>query len=263
MFYQDYLASRMSPEQIALLTKRAASGEPAVTFEFRPFMPGAAGDITGADMMYQNQLRKRGILAHPGSHARFDVFGMGMLMVLRLMSDRGGPKAAATSKFAMGAGYGIAWHALAYREAYAGAHEQVLLWDAELGPKIEAWQAGVALLREERDFGPEALAELDRVVSDPTLAFNGWTAQATWLRTQMFKLRRHPFVPAPRFALWLPNGEFVFRNSIDAAFTEKRLAPILAAGPLVVLDQEALGEQLYTNMRQVTGDVFVTVHIGT
>jgi hypothetical protein len=252
----------MSPEQIALLTKRAASGAPAVTFEFTPFMPGAAGDITGASNMYQRVLRKRGFLRDPVGHERFDVFGMGMLMVLRLMSNRDiGPTAIVRSKFAQATGFGIAWHALAYRDSYAGNPEAALLWDRTIGARISAWQAATALLRDEREFGPEAIEEVARLVTDPTLNFNGWTAQSTWLRTAMFRLRGNKLVPIPRFALWLPDETFVFRETVDIAFREKRLIPILRSGPLVVLDLETLGETLLTKMKQVTGHTFVTVHI--
>jgi hypothetical protein len=254
----------MSPEQIAILTKRAASGEPAVTFEFTPFAPGTAGEITGAPTDYQKFLRRHGLLTHTDGHARFDVFGLAMLMVVRMMGDRGGPTAVVRSKLAKNVGYHVAWHALSYNHAYAGDHEQTLMWDSALAPQIESWQAATAQLRHRSDWSrEEALEELRRAVTDPEVrSFNGWERQSLWLREKMFRLRGFRDVPVPRFTVWAPDGRTATCPSLDLAFTadEQRPNPQMV-GPVVVFDLPQLAWKLLTDMKRVTGGEFVTVHI--
>ena len=203
----------------------------------------------------QRNLRRLGILGNADGVYRFDLVGLAFLHVLERLPLRptdGKPLAHLAS-------FGIAWHALAYRHAYDGDAERTLLWDRDLGPRIEAWQAGVALLRDEQMFGPEAIAEVARVVTDPTLSWNGWTAQATWLRAEIMRRRKFRHTPE-RFLLRWGNGKLAFVGDANAPFNDpKNVIDPRHAGAAIVLDLERLAVDLIAG----AGRPFVTVRIGT
>ena len=249
----------MAPEHL-LMTKRAVV--PRVRFDFTAFAVGEAEAITGATGSYQKELRRRGILINTeqGRQQRYDLFGLGPLMVMRLLSDRGGPGLA--RYVAKSAGFGIAWYALAYYDAYSGDRDRILAWDPALFPRIEAFQAATALIRGKNDWPEdEARAEVARVAG--TLdGFNGWMAQADWMRTEIFRLRQCDDVPVPRFLCWWPTGKYAWQPSLDAAFSDAAPDDPRLLGPVVVLDMARLGMQLVHRMKQATGKAFVTVQVG-
>jgi len=245
----------MAPE-IGLLNETAA--RPRVAFDFAAFTPAEAAEICGTTTVFQRELRKRGILANRDGHYRYDLFGLASLAVLRMHSDRGGPGLA--RKFAAFAGFGIAWHALLYRDGYAGKDvDRILSWDAELSPKIEAWQAATALVRGVTDWTEaEALAEVARVAASLD-GLDGWTLQADWMRGKIFRARQCTKLPIPRFACWWATGTFAWQDSVDAAFLAANAGDPRISGPVVVLDQEALGRRLLVRTMQATRRPFVTV----
>lgn len=230
---------------------------PRVEFDFTAYTPAAAEEITGATGTYQRELRKRGVLSHRDGHSRFDVFGLASLMLLRMHSERGGPGLA--KGLAAFAGFGISWYALMYRDAYRGDVDRILSWDAELFPRIEAWQAATALLRGVSDWSEaEALAEVARV-SASLDGFSGWMLQADWLRGEIFRRRQCTKLPIPRYACWWATGTYAWQDSVDAAFDVAGASDPRLCGPVVVIDQERLGQHLFVSTMQSTGRPFVTV----
>ena len=88
-------------------------------FTLALFSPGEAEKITGLSTTMQRDWRHRGFLPKNDGHARFDLFTLAMMMVLKLFADRNfGPQAVKT--IADITARAIAWHALEFVDSFEG-----------------------------------------------------------------------------------------------------------------------------------------------
>ncbi|QTI79020.1 hypothetical protein IAI58_15505 [Roseomonas marmotae] len=204
------------------------------------FTPGEAERITGVSTAQQRDWRRRGFLPSNEGHARFDLFSMAEMWVLKLMADRGiGPQA--VKEVAGTCATGIAWHALAWGDAYEGDHERTLEWQPSVFKVIvENLRRGKeAMAQYEADPKPENLiAALD--------ASNGpsWGEQANWLRRKVLKDRGIPLAIPGKYFIWWADGREYWHESLDEAFKSMSSTDDRVAGPVVVLDLSGLASAM-------------------
>jgi len=88
-------------------------------FTLTHFTPSEAAQITGLSAAMQRDWRHRGFLPKNDGHARFDLFTLAVMMVLKLFADRNiGPQAVKT--IAEITARAIAWHALEFVDSFEG-----------------------------------------------------------------------------------------------------------------------------------------------
>lgn len=199
------------------------------------FTPGEAERITTLTTTMQRDWRRRGHLSDFEGHARFDVFNLAEMWVLKMLADRGiGPQAA--SDVARICALGISWWALSWVDAYEGDHHRV----------DECWPA--ALRKRPKPFPPELIAAMEsaemagrfKIPSPDDLM---WGAKADSLRRQVVLERGFPrVIPAP-FFVWWADGSHIWHVSLDEAFGNVSADPRYS-GPVIVLDLKALGSTL-------------------
>jgi hypothetical protein len=173
-------------------------------FTLTLFTPGEAEKITGLSTAMQRDWRHRGFLPKNEGHARFDAFGLAAMLVLKIFSDRGIGPQFA-EKITEITARSIVWHALSPPDMFEGD----LDWEQ-----------------------PENSGRPEYLLLDGH-------RRGLW-----YSLDFPPLIP-PRFLVVFADGSEWWDSSIDAALQNPRNAtPEKLAGPIIVLDQEALGDLL-------------------
>ncbi|MHA6642979.1 hypothetical protein [Mesorhizobium sp. A623] len=211
------------------------------------FTPREAERITGVSTVMQRDWRRHGYLPVSEGHMRFNVFGLAELLALRLLAERRiGPQQGKLVSDWLAAG--ITRFALQSRRAYDGdaAEIQKLPDDTNKAAMREALEKLAA-----------------QAAPGSTFSLSGapisWLAGANRLSRMVLKMHNKPegigrALPA-RFFLWFSDDTHTWHESVDKCFEEEGCADGLLAGPIVVLDQHAIGEHLL----KMAGRAFVYV----
>ena len=195
------------------------------------FTPAEAERITGVTTTMQRDWRRRGILKKEGDTARFDLFDLCELLTLKLLSDRGiGPKAAA--EVVTWCGYGVAYHSLDAVDAYEGDHHRT---------NEARGLTDIPLSTADRDAIIAAMEAAGEKGPAPTVR---WGDKADWLRGQIYRARTGGGVVPGRLFIWWADDTHTFHLSVDMALSNMTSADPRIAGPIVVLDFQALSYML-------------------
>lgn len=200
------------------------------TVEMFAFKPADAERVTGVATQLQRDWRGRGYLAKSEGHARYDIFGLAGLWVLKMASDRGiGPSVAKDIRDQLGGQIG--WWALR---------------------NVGAWQARA----EQWDAVPEQNHEGER----PT-PFRGKLRHLA----NMALFGRAEEHDVNRYFIWWPDGSFTPSQSIDGSLLQADPAWQTASGnagkigfPLV-LDAETMARVLLERIGGPVATFDVTV----
>jgi hypothetical protein len=204
--------------------------------------PGEAERIIDVSTAQQRDWRRRGFLPHRDGHARFDIFDLAEMWTIKLLADRGiGPQLA--MDVAALCAVGMAWHALAYGDAYDGDHNRVFEWQPEMFAALQEARAEVARMRAELRAGNEAPEE-NLPATHPFKGARAWGTQADWLRKQVFLQRKLPRVIPARFFIWWPDGTHLWAASVDDSVRDGLSDDPRFVGAVVFLDLLALGGTL-------------------
>lgn len=177
------------------------------TFTLSTFTPAEAERITGLAQSSMRDWRRRGLIPVNNGHARFDLFQLGELMVMKMLADLGvGPSG--TGEIARLCSVGIAYHALLWIGAYEGDH---LLF-----------------------------SEIDRAPGQEL----GWGDNAPRLAQAVLSDSLGHRMDPPRFYIRWANGEGSFSHSLDRAFSFKATFSPQFAGPVFVFDLESIASNL-------------------
>lgn len=175
-----------------------------MTFTLTTFTPGEAERITGLSTAMQRDWRHRGFLPKNDGHARFDAFGLAAMLVLKIFSDRGIGPQFA-EKITEITSRSIVWTALELPEMFEGD----LDWER-----------------------PEYSER-------PTYLLLDGHRRGLWNA-----LGFPPLIPS-RFLIVFADGSEWWDASLDHAFADERnKTPEKLSGPIIVLDQEVLGDLL-------------------
>lgn len=181
--------------------------------ELTQFTSRDAEKITRVSMTQQRNWRRYGFLPPIEGHARLDVFDLCELYSLGLLTEKGvAPKQAVEVVDILG--MGLAWHALTGAAAYDG--EDHLLSNEPLNEFEKGLSAPI-------------LSRLDRFGRAAFRAKDGLPGKGRVL-------------PA-RFFIWFADGTHTWDQGVDRHFHGKEGDPHIA-GPVIVLDQMALGLDL-------------------
>ncbi|RQW41376.1 helix-turn-helix domain-containing protein [Novosphingobium sp. LASN5T] len=211
-------------------------------FTLTAFTPAEATAITGVSQDLQRDWRRRGFLPRSEGHARFDLFGLAELLTMKLLSARDiGPKAAA--EVADWCGNGIAYHALDAVDAYEGDH----------------LRTNEARGLDDRPLSDDERSKLATLISQTGGRYDApdvrWGDKADWLRRQVYHKRTGTrVIPGSLFAWWADDSHS-FLLSLDEALADMLSGDPRLAGPIVVLDLQALA---YT-LSERAGRAFVHV----
>jgi hypothetical protein len=206
------------------------------------FTPGEAERITGLSTTMQRDWRRRDILPTTHGHARFDVFELAEMWVLKLLTDRGiGPQAA--MDVAPQCAAGIVLNALQWVDAYEGDHLRTFEWL----PPDERPQG--------REVAPEVLHVLKRVATETppdelppdflARSPSPWGPKAKWLAGQILHLKGiGEFIDEP-FFIWWADGtcNSCSLEDLRSAFGDTSFEDRYA-GPAIVLHLKALANTL-------------------
>ncbi len=200
------------------------------------FTPREAERITGVSTVMQRDWRRHGYLPVNEGHMRFNVFGLAELLALRLLAERRiGPQQGKLVSDWLAAG--ITRFALQSRHAYEGDAAEI----QNLPEDTSRAAMRVAL---ENAAAKAAPGNTFNLSGAPT----SWLAGANRLSRMVLKAHDTPkgigrALPA-RFFLWFSDDTHTWHESVDKCFEEEGVAEGLLAGPIVVLDQHAIGEHL-------------------
>lgn len=196
------------------------------------FTPSEAERITGVNTALQRDWRRRGILPSSEGHARFDIFSLSRMVVLRCLADRGvGPSMAVEA--ADSAAVATAWAALDFRDAWDGEAERALTWVLSTPPPLDPALA-------------EVIGMAIKGGVDIELPAHGshWRLQVNYLRYLLWSTTQLPRVlPAPLF-IWWADGTHGFHQSFDRARNDILSTDPQTYGAIIVLDLESLGHIL-------------------
>ncbi|MFD1789678.1 MerR family transcriptional regulator [Sphingomonas floccifaciens] len=195
------------------------------------FTPAEVEKITGVSTMTQRDWRRRGFLEKRGEgHARYDLFDLGHLLALKLLSDRGVPLDAAAD-VANFCGMGIGYRVLQWVDAYEGDHLRTN--EARGLPETFPTQNMI-------DMAHRFVAERGNELPADFGTRPQWGEKGEWLARQVYRQRFETgVVPAPLF-IWWADGQHVFHDSFDKARSEMTSGDARLAGPALVLDFASL-----------------------
>ncbi len=203
-------------------------------FTLAQFTPAEAERVTGATTTMQRDWRRRGFLPSGDGHARFDLFSLGRLFVMKALADRGiGPSL--TGLEAEWCALAVARDALRWRDGWDGDHESTLTWLPDFASPPPLDPAMVDLMTKIN-------------AEDPTIAVpetgSYWGAQAEYLTRHLWRRLSLPRVmPAPLF-VWLADGSHIFTDSFDEWRSTTLTSDACLAGPLIAMDLTAMASVL-------------------
>ncbi|MDZ4760075.1 MAG: hypothetical protein SGJ21_03265 [Alphaproteobacteria bacterium] len=203
-------------------------------FTLASFTPAELEKISGLSTTNQRAWRSRGYLPASDGHARYDPFDAAELMVMSSLADRGvGP--VHSGEIAQWAAIGIMWHTLHHVDSYEGDHERTFEWEPEGRGTKRPMDAAVINALEDRGI------ELpEKVKFEPRIS---WGVQAGWMARRIISRRRSHVIPE-RFLIWWANDDHVFHRSLDEAFNYHVTSDPECAGPVIVLDLQAMASTL-------------------
>lgn len=181
--------------------------------ELTKFTSRDAEELCRVSMTQQRNWRRYGFLPPIQGHARLDVFDLCELYSLGLLTEKGvAPKQAVEVIDILR--IGLAWHALTIAAAYDG--EDLLL-------------------------SAEPLSELEKRVDNPIDYRIGRYVRAAFNGKEGLPGKGRG-IPA-RFFIWFADATHLWDDCVDRHFHENEGDPRIA-GPVIVLDQVALGVDL-------------------
>lgn len=199
------------------------------------FTPAEAEKITRVLVATQRDWRRRGFLPATEGHMRFNAFELGELLALKLLADRGiGPKEGKEVSDYIAAG--IVRFSLQSKMAYEGNCSEVDELPRKLSVKglREAIETKVAAARQGHIVN----------LSDAPVQ---WLASTNKVSRHVLRQHNKPtgigkVVPG-RFFLWFADGSHLWDKEIEKHFEadDVESVDVKTAGPVVVLDQFALG----------------------
>jgi hypothetical protein len=215
-------------------------------FTLTTFTPGEAERITGLSTTMQRDWRRRNILPATSGHARFDVFSLAEMWVLKMFSDRGiGPED--IREIAPMCAAGIVWNALQWGGAYEGDHERTFEW---LPPSKRP---------KGKDLPPEMVEAVKRAAEASSISLpsdfgsGAWGAKRDWLARQVMRhilrehrmgITPHPF-ENPLFVSWADGtSEWLTPEALAASFGGSMFSSRYSEGPVIILEQVALANAL-------------------
>ena len=185
------------------------------------FTPAEAERITGVNVALQRDWRRRGYLPVNEGHARFDAFAVARMLAMKVLADRGiGP--AQSYEQAGWCSLAIVSAALEWSEAWEGDHMDV----PEVDPDAD-WGAKAFCLRREL-----------------------WDKRPNDISTPLQMTGRSLFLwysEDPRRFIWWADGTHGFHASVDTALSELVSSDPKVAGPIVIMDLDALGSTMIVN----------------
>lgn len=198
------------------------------------FTPAEAERITGVSTALQRDWRRRNLLPSMSGHARFDVFELARMAVLKHLADRGiGPSLAGDEADWCAAA--VAHAALGWHEAWDGEADRTLTWLDHYNSPPPVDRALLEII----DNAIENGADVER----PTHGSH-WAAQVDYLRRRVWShVGRPRMLPAPLF-IWWADGTHVFHMSLDNAMSEMLSDDPRTSGAMIVLNLESLGSVL-------------------
>jgi hypothetical protein len=217
------------------------------------FSAGDVERVTELGTALQRDWRRRGLIPPAGKRARFDVFALTELWVMKMLTEQGiGP--AVSARVARQWALGIVQFALGDPHAYAGHVERVLEWDADLlAIRVDdkpsggdaAWGGAVKTLcfeiTADADYTAIRAANPERFVPADKSA----KARAEWLAACTLQMQGGVMYVAPYpFLIWWPGDRFESRMSVDAAFRDDRRGYTHGLGRALVLDAVSLAKTL-------------------
>lgn len=202
------------------------------TINMTQFTPADAERIAGVGVALQRDWRRRGLLHKQDGHARFDLFDLATLTVMKLLSDRGiGPSE--TADVAYWAASGIAADILRDYDAYEGDHDRTCEARGLPPRQLKPLPDNLA------DMLKAAGVDPDDLPKHP--GFDG-----DWLMSQTFNYAGRPHVIPAKILVWFANGEHTFHNSFDAIRSNSITSDERFAGAVVILDLEAIATRIHS-----------------
>lgn len=177
------------------------------------FTPSEAEVITGVSVTLQRDWRHRGFLEKGEGHARFDVFALARLVIMKALADRGiGPSE--TSEISKVAAAGVVSWLGRYWDTWDGDFDLALSW-AKLSPSQSKEEKIEAILEYANLGTSQKLRQAWEAMPDDLIPSH-WRSRNLWM-TQQFMLQfGFPLRPS-RFFLWWSNGLTTFEDSLDEA----------------------------------------------
>ncbi|BBF92109.1 hypothetical protein [Blastochloris tepida] len=195
-------------------------------YTLKKFGPTRAEEISGVARVTQRDWRREGHLPSSEGMARYDLFDLCELWVLKTCADVGlGPKRA--KAFSRGAGLHLAWHCLRLIAAYEGDHEK----------------APFSKHEKTFDLGGQ---------SQPTPS---WGRRSRWLADHILFGKDDPEEASKFFIIW-PDGEAgpgdtILDFNLAGSFQSKR-------GAMIVLPLELAARWIV----DAAGEPFVQITFG-
>lgn len=198
------------------------------------FTPAEAERITGVNTALQRDWRRRGYLPSNEGQARFDVFQLARMTVLKLLADRGiGP--ALSHEEAEWCALAAVHSAFRDRDAWDGEHKQALTWLDEYASPPPVDPMIVAFVERANEQGAD--------VPVPTEGSH-WGEQSLYLTRRLWRHTKQARVlPAPLF-IWWADGSHTFDTSFEKARGATFSTDPKVAGPIIILDLDAVGGTL-------------------
>lgn len=198
------------------------------------FTPAEAERITGVNTALQRDWRRRDIMPSSDGHARFDVFQLASMAVLKTLADRGiGPSLA--KEEADWCAASVVWGAMASSETWDGEPLKALTWQSAFANPPPVDPTLVELI---------GLANANGGDFEVPTVGSHWGRQSEYLRRRLFgHVGRPQIVPAPLF-IWWADGTHMFHQSYDKARSDMFSTDPRVAGAVITIDLEALGATL-------------------
>lgn len=204
-------------------------------FTLAQFTPSEAERITGVNTALQRDWRRRGFLPINDGHARFDVFELARMMTLQVLADRGiGPSQ--TESVRDWCASAICFAAMRFVEAWDGEPTKALTW--------------IELYASPPPPNPELTAVIQQLINEGNTDYelpkvgSHWGAQSKYLCQQLWKKLRFPAVAPASLFIWWADGTHTFTSSFDGKRDSSTSDDPRFAGPIIVIDLDALGSTL-------------------
>lgn len=193
------------------------------------FSPAEAEKVTGVGTALQRDWRRRGYLPAGDGHARFDIFDLSRMYVMKLLSDRGiGPALSHTAADWCAAV--VTAGALSHIDAWEGEPEKALTWHSAFAspPPVNPILAKV-------------LGEAGETIPEYGSL---WEKQFPYLIGQVWQQAGRPRVMPASVFIWWADGSHHFDLSFDNAIGNVSHLDPKVCGPIVIIDLNGLGFQI-------------------
>ncbi len=205
------------------------------------FGASEAERITGVSAMRQRDFRRHGYLPPITGRARFDVFELAELFVLKIMMDRNiGPQEAmnVTDICALG----IVWHALMEKGAFAGDFS-ILDEVINMPPRQGLDAGGLDIIN--RALVKQGLDPINDIAEFYRILEQG--EHQDYLRRRLWNLTKKPRVIPAEYFVWWADGSHLWCHGLDEAFDDLSPSDPKRVGSVIVLNLASLGLQFHAN----------------